>query len=93
MKRKEFIFEKLREMDMGTEGISAGELAKRLGLNRANVSRGAQRPVEGGKGSEATGEGRSDFRLRAPRGGLSGFCFFHHPGPVGGDLRQPEDGL
>lgn len=39
MKRKEFIFEKLREMDMGTEGISAGELAKRLGLNRANVSR------------------------------------------------------
>ena len=38
MKRKDFIFEKLKEMGLGT-GISAGDLAKRLGLDRANVSR------------------------------------------------------
>lgn len=38
MKRKDFIFKKLIEMN-SPDGISAGELAKRLGLDRANVSR------------------------------------------------------
>lgn len=38
MKRKDFIFKKLKEIN-SPDGISAGELAKRLGLDRANVSR------------------------------------------------------
>ena len=38
MKRKDVIFEKLKEAGMHG-GMSAGELAKRLGLDRANVSR------------------------------------------------------
>ena len=93
MKRKEVIFEKLKEAGMHG-GISAGELAKRLGLNRANVSRELNDLWREGKVRKQPGRPVRFSVPEPPRTGRAGSlrrC--HHPGPVGGNLRQPEDGL